>query len=52
MPISDAALIAGNFDYLAALNATGDPYWKDISFGSWNGRYGTWSAMLGARFSF
>jgi hypothetical protein len=52
MPISDASLIAGNFDYLAALNAAGDPYWKDISFGSWNGRYGTWSAMLGARFSF
>jgi len=52
MPISDAALIAGGFDYQSLLNDPTDPYWKNIEFGQWSSRYGTWSTRLGARFSF
>ena len=52
MPISDANLIAGGFDYQSLLNDAADPYWKNIEFGLWSSRYGTWSTRLGARFSF
>jgi len=52
MGITDAELLTGNFDWEGALNAAGDPYWKNIAFGQWTSRFGEWSARTGFRLSF
>jgi hypothetical protein len=52
MWIEDWQFLAENYDWQAALDAPGDPYWKSIIFNKYTTRYGTWSARIGARFSF
>jgi len=52
MGIEDWEFLAGDYDWEAALNAPGDPYWKNTNFNNYTSRYGTWTARLGARFSF
>jgi hypothetical protein len=52
MWIEDYQFLAGNYDWQAALETAGDPYWKNIAFNKNASRYGTWTARFGARFSF
>ncbi len=52
MGIEDEDLLTGSFDWQAALDTAGDPYWKNIRFNEWSSRFGTWSARLGVRLSF
>ena len=52
MSIEDWQFLAGDFDWQAALDTPGDPYWKSIIFDKYTSRYGNWSTRLGARFSF
>jgi len=50
--VDDEELLTGTYDYEAAINQSGDPYWKNIRFGEWTTRFGTWSARLGFRLTF
>ncbi len=52
MPISDDEILSKQFDYQAALNTPGDPYWKNAAFKQPTWQFGRWSARVGARFSF
>jgi hypothetical protein len=52
MGADDEDLLDGTYDWEAELNAPGDPYWKNIRFGQWTGRFGTWSTRLGFRLTF
>jgi hypothetical protein len=52
MGVSDEDLLTGSFDWQAALDTPGDPYWKNIRYGEWTSRFGTWGARLGLRLSF
>jgi hypothetical protein len=52
MAISNAQFLSKTFDYRAAINAAGDPFWKNIDYGNFTSRFGTWSARFGVKFSF
>jgi hypothetical protein len=52
MTVPDATVLTGTFNYIDALNAVGDPYRINITYGQFSSRFGTWSARFGARFSF
>jgi hypothetical protein len=52
IPISNAQWLSKTFDWQAAINAAGDPYFKNAAFGLWTSRFGTWSTRLGLKFTF
>ncbi len=53
MGISDEDLLSGDFDYMGTINNDpDDQYLKNIRFGKWTDRFGTWSARLGFRLTF
>ncbi len=52
MWIEDWQFLAQDFDWQAELETPGDPYWKSVIFNKYTSRYGTWSARVGARFTF
>jgi hypothetical protein len=52
MDISNDDFLSKTFDWQAALDTPGDPFWKNTVFNQFTSRYGTWTARFGARFSF
>ena len=48
MPISDDEILSKTFDWESRV----DQYWRDASFNKPSWQFGTWSARVGARFSF
>jgi hypothetical protein len=52
MEISNEEFLSETFDWQTALDTPGDPYWKNTAFNTFTSRYGTWTARIGARFSF
>ena len=52
MWIEDWQFLAQDFDWQAELETPGDPYWKSVIFNKYTSRYGTWTARVGARFTF
>ncbi len=48
MPISDDQILTGTSNWESRLPT----YWPNEAFGMYTGRFGTWSARMGARFSF
>ena len=52
MGIEDWQFLAGTSTGRRHSNTPGDPYWKNTIFNNYTSRYGTWTARVGARFSF
>ncbi len=50
--VSDAQILSKTYDWQAALNAPGDPYWKNLDFNKFNSQFGSWSTRLGFKFTF
>jgi hypothetical protein len=52
MSIEDWQFLAQDFDWQTALNDPEDIYWRNTQFNNFTRRFDTWSARVGARFSF
>jgi hypothetical protein len=52
MGITDEEFLSKTYDWEAALNAPGDPYFKNAQMGMFSSRFDNWTTRLGFRFSF
>ena len=52
LSISDAQFLSKTYDWQGAIDAAGDPYWKNLAFEKFTSRFGTWSTRLGFKFTF